>query len=624
MGEHNVNLSENIKEKNKFVRHLLNDIEALEQMLVTNLIEDNKMRIGAEQEFFLINDNWCPSVDSDFILLALNDYHFTTEMTRYTLEINLDPLEARKNCFTMMESQLQKLLKKAKNVAGQYHAKVLLTSILPTVTKNELALKYMTPMSRYFELNKIIKKMRGDDFSLHITGVDELSVLHDTVLFEGCIASFQMHLQIPSFDFIASYNWAQAIAAPVLAISTNSPLLMGRELWSETRIAVFQQSFDTRASSYTVKEKDARVSFGQEWAKGTAVDLFKRDISRHKIMLTKDIPTNSLEDIEKGKIPKLQALKIFNGTMYHWNRACYGISNGKPHLRIENRYVPAGPTTTDEVANFAFWVGLLVGRPKEFDDMETVMDFKDAKSNFLKAARTGKESVMHWQGELITATELVINKLLPIAYKGLQKLNIDKNDIDRYLGIIEKRTLGNTGAQWQISNYHFLRKTLKKDDAILSLTKAIYENQQDNQPVHSWQHIKDVSKANKSAKLVSHIMSTQLFVVLENDLADLATSVMLWNNIHHLPVENDSGKLAGLLTWSHIQKNHKQHEKEHYKVTDIMIHQPLTIGPETSISDAIKIMKEHEYGCLPVVSDNELIGIITIVDVETFDHEKNI
>jgi CBS domain-containing protein len=623
MGEHTVNTSENIEARNQFIRELLNDVEALEYLLVNNLLENDKIRIGAEQEFFLINDDWRPAVDSDMILLALNDYHYTTEMSRYTLEINIDPLKLQTNCFHLMERQLNSLLNKAKNVASQYHSKVLLTGILPTVTKNELSLKYMTPLSRYHALNTKTKKMRGTDFSFHIEGVDEISVLHDSILFEGCNASFQMHLQVSPQDFVASYNWAQAIAGPVLAISSNSPILMGRELWSETRIALFQQSVDTRASSYTLKEKDPRVSFGQEWAAGTVVDLFKRDIARHEILLTKDIPTNSHEDIKNGKTPKLQALKIFNSTMYHWNRACYGISKGKPHLRIENRYLPAGPTTTDEIANFAFWAGLMVGRPKEFDDMPAVMNFKDAKANFLKAARTGKESVMQWQEELVPVNDLIIKKLIPMARKGLEKLKINSDDITKYLGIIEQRTIGQSGAQWQISSYHQLLKNYKKDTAILCLTKAIYDNQQGDLAVHTWPAIKSEANADASATMVGQIMSTQLFVIHEQDLADLATSIMLWNDIHHLLVENDQSELAGLLTWTHIQKNHKKYKSENYTISEIMIAEPLTIRPETSIREAIELMKANEYGCLPVVSKNELLGIITINDVLAFDHGKS-
>jgi CBS domain-containing protein len=430
-------------------------------------------------------------------------------------------------------------------------------------------------------------------------------------------------LQIPPDDFISSYNWAQAIAAPVMAISCNSPLLMGRELWRESRIALFQQSIDTRATSYALHEKESRVSFGQKWARGTVVDLFKEDITRHKVMLAKEIKSNSLEQLEKGVTPELEALKVHNSTIYHWNRACYGVGHGKPHLRIENRYLPAGPSLIDEMANMAFWVGLMIGRPKEFDDMPKVMDFKDAKSNFWKAARYGKESVLIWNNQQLNITDLLTNHLLSIAYSGLKKLKITESDINRYLDVIKNRVLGLTGAQWQIANFRKLRNDSKLDDSLRTLTKAIYENQQENLPVHKWPEIRDRLRKNNHAVKVGNIMSTKLFMVENTDLADLATNIMRWNNIHHLLIEDRNGELAGLLTWTHMKN--RLHKKRNDKeiVSDIMVKNPLTIESDTSIREAIKIMKNNGYGCLPVVDQDKLVGIITLTDIEPFIHDKN-
>ena len=196
----------------------------------------------------------------------------------------------------------------------------------------------MTQSPRYWAMNEVIKKARGSDITLKIRGVDELLVTHDSVLFEACNTSFQLHLQIDPKDFTSSYNWAQAITGPVLSISANSPLLLGRELWSETRIALFQQSIDTRNASYALKNQEARVSFGNQWSKGSAADIFKNDLANHKILLAREIEQNALDELDQGTIPKLDALCLNNGTLYRWNRPCYGVGGGKPHLRIENRY----------------------------------------------------------------------------------------------------------------------------------------------------------------------------------------------------------------------------------------------------------------------------------------------
>ncbi len=616
MGDQKINTITDKKARSKFIRQLLNDVEALEIMLDKGLFETNITRIGSEQEFCLVTENWRPSKKSAKILKDIDDPHFTTEIALFNLEINLDPIELKKDAFSKVEKQLTTLLAKAKKSAEKYNNKIVLTGILPTITKRELEFDYMTPMDRYWMLNDMLKELRGKDFRMHIRGVDELFIKHNSVLFEGCNTSFQLHLQIEPDDFLSSYNWAQTITGPLLGICSNSPLLLGRELWSETRIALFQQSIDTRNSSHALEDKLSRVSFSKEWATGSVLEIFKTDIASHKIILAKDIENDSLEDIKNGKVPKLEALTTFNGTVYRWNRPCYGVGNGKAHLRIENRYIPSGPTILDEMANFAFWVGLMKGRPSKFDDMPSVMDFKDAKANFIKAARTGKESVMTWMGKKISVRDLVVQELIPIAKKGLENEGIDKKDIDRLLGVIKDRAENITGAQWGVNNYRHLRKTLKQDDALGALTKLMYKNQETGMPVHQWPMYENLPNKYQDAHLVGHVMSTQLFTIHENDLADLATSIMEWKGIHHVPVENIKGELVGLLTWAHLEKFKKNKNCDiDCVVADIMMKNVYIAHPETKILEAIHLMKLQDIGCLPVVQEKCLVGIITIKDI---------
>lgn len=619
MGDQKVNSITDNKERAAFIRSLLNDISALDIMLEKNLIESDIRRIGAEQEFCLVEDTWRPSKKAQEILQLVNDPHFTTELALFNLEINLDPQEFTGDGLAKMEAQLNGLMEKSRKAASKHKTKVVLTGILPTISKNELQFDFMTPNPRYWELNNMIRKLRGSDFELHIRGVEELSIIHDSVLFEACNTSFQLHLQIPPSDFIASYNWAQAITGPVLGLSTNSPLLLGRELWSETRIALFRQSIDIRNLSHALKDQEARVNFSDAWATGTAADIFKNDIAMHKVILSKHIEEDALEALEKGRLPKLQALNLHNGTVYRWNRPCYGSDGNKAHLRIENRYIPAGPTTLDEMANLAFWAGLMMGRPKEFDDLPNSMDFKDAKTNFIKAARTGKESVFIWRDKSISLRDLVTKELLLVAYAGLEKANIDKHDAERLLGVIDARATNFTGAQWQTKNYRQLRKRMKQDDALLTLTKHIYKNEQTQRPVHEWPPISKTARAYENAHLVGHVMSTVLYTVNENDLAHLATNIMQWKGIHHMPVENNTGDLCGLLTWTHMIRQKKEGNKE-IVVADIMTTKLQKVTAETEIADAIKLMKKNEIGCLPVVRKKHLIGIITIVDLIKFDN----
>ncbi|MGB5818934.1 MAG: CBS domain-containing protein [Saonia sp.] len=625
MGVHQVRKVSSIESRAEFINHLLEDIKALELMLENGLIENDVVRIGAEQELCLVTDAWRPSKYGPEILEAINDPHFTTEIARYNLEINLDPWELKQDCFSKVENELRDFLGKAARKAQKHDAKIVLTGILPTISKNELQLDYMTPSPRYDALNVIIKELRGADPELNIQGVDELCIIHDSVLFEACNTSFQLHLQVDPKDFVASYNWAQAISGPILGICANSPLLLGRELWNETRIALFQQSIDTRRSCYALKDRQPRVAYGNQWATGSIVEIFKNDIANHEVMLATDISDNSLEELKKGTIPKLRALNLHNGTIYRWNRPCYGVGGGKAHVRIENRYIPAGPSVLDEMANFAFWVGLMKGRPSKFDDIPNCMDFRDAKGNFIKSARTGKASMMLWEDQLIPVHELVLKELLPIAYAGLEGASIDKLDIERLLGVIEKRAAGHTGAQWSIANYRRLKKEMKQDDALVNLTKTIYENQQTDRPVHEWSSVGKHHENNKNAHLAGHIMSTQMFIVNENDLAALATSVMKWKNIHHIPIENRTRDLCGLLTWSHMEQYMKDKKGVDERIVgNIMIKEVITVSPETEINTVVELMETNKIGCLPVVRGKKLVGIITKKDITLWSNGDGI
>ncbi len=614
MGEMITKTKADIEERMAFVQHLINDVKALELLLQNDKFENDIIRIGAEQELCLIDKHCRPYGINLKLLETIDDPHFTTELANYNIEINLDPFELTGNCFTKVETQLLTLLEKAGSKIKALNGKLLLTGILPTISKKEVGIDHLTPIPRYFALNEMLKTYKGGDFSLKIRGVDELFLKHDCVMFEACNTSFQLHLQIPSHDFVRSYNWAQAIAGPVLSVCCNSPMLMGRELWKETRIALFQQSLDTRKTAFSLKNQTPRVGFGDHWETGSVAEVFKQDISKHRVLLTKPIDEDALEQLKDGKIPELHALRLHNGTVYRWNRPCYGIGNGKPHLRIENRYIPSGPSVADEMANFAFWIGLMKGRPKKYDNMPDVMDFKVAKTNFIKAARSGKETLFHWEGEPISAKKLVINKLLPIAYEGLNAVGVNKEDTERLLGIIEQRTRGRAGEQWQVSNFRALKKKFKTDKSLVLLTKAIEENQRSGRPIHQWPDIA-VEKITRQPQLVKEIMTTHLLRLQEDDYVNMAEAIMEWNNIHHIPVENEHGELKGLLTWSYLQSKVQEVDFAKTKVAEIMIKEVITISPIAEISEAKKLMADKKIGCLPVCEQNTMVGIISKTDL---------
>jgi CBS domain-containing protein len=614
MGHLDVKQLKTAQDNAEYIQYLIKDLKALDQMLKQDLIEKGPIRIGAEQEFCITTDNYFPNNNNIELLKAIDDKHFTTEIGRYNLEINSDPLELKNGCFSELHQQLKKLLEKAKLKANEKDSKIVLTGILPTLRLKHIGESHMTDMPRYRVLNNALKALRRQNFNIHIKGVDELSLVHDCVMLEACNTSFQTHLQINPDEFVAKYNWAQAIAGPVLASCTNSPLLFGRELWAETRIALFAQSIDTRASSFIHHEKQARVSFGAHWEEGTVTDIFKDHISRFRSLLTSSKHEDSLELLNNGQIPKLKALQLHNGTVYKWNRVCYGIGNGKPHLRIECRYIPSGPTLADEIANMVFWVGLMLGQPEQYKEIHKKMDFKDIQNNFLKACRTGMESQFTWNNKLVTAKELILNELLPLAKQGLLNSDISKEDVELYLGIIEKRVNSHTGSQWMVSNYRNLQKSKTSFEALQNITAFMSEHQLTDTTVDAWPDIKPTVSSNQhKSRIVKHNMNTKILLVHQNDSLELVAHIMKWKKIHHLPVVNNKKELKGLLTWTDLIK---LGDKElHVRVKDVMTKKLITISQEASLEKAKKLMVSNKINCLPVLKKKELLGILTTNDL---------
>lgn len=476
--------------KTEFLRHLLGDIEALEHMIDNGLIESGVTRIGAEQEFCLIQPDLRPAHTGPQILATLSEPNFTAELAQWNLEINLDPWDAGPGCLQKMHTQLNQLLRIADERSRQDESRVILTGILPTIRKSDLDFQYMTPNPRYQVLDSIMKELRGEDFSLYIEGVDEINLKHSSILFEACNTSFQVHLQIDPDEFADKYNWAQVLAGPVLAACVNSPVLLGKELWSETRIALFRQSIEIRHAGNYIRDKQPRVAFGYDWIKSSAAEIFKNDVALYNLIISSELEKeDSMEMLSHGKIPSLRAMNLHNGTLYKWNRACYGVGHGKPHLRIENRYIPSGPTPHDEMANAAFWIGLMEAMPEKCKSRwNEHFYFQQIRCNFLKAARNGLSNELTWFGESMDACRLILDHLLPLAESGLQKIGIPREEFVGYLNTIEQRvSKKQTGASWTIDSLRALRSRNTVDESMLLITQYIQDHCLGDMPVHQWE-----------------------------------------------------------------------------------------------------------------------------------------
>jgi CBS domain-containing protein/gamma-glutamyl:cysteine ligase YbdK (ATP-grasp superfamily) len=618
MGEHKVEQHVDEKKAQTFMKALLEDLRALALMLEEGRIDSGVTRIGAEQEMFLIDRYLRPAPVSLEVLKHASDERLTTEIARFNLEANLTPLELTNNCFRRLEQELEELIALARNSAATQGADILLSGILPTLQKSDLTLDNLTPLARYQELDRGVIRMRGGPLSIHIKGLDELHLTHDNIMMESCNTSFQVHFQSNAKEFAKHYNVAQAITAPVLAAAVNSPLLFGQRLWQETRVALFQHSTDERSHSQLARSQPTRVSFGDRWLENSIVELFHDQITRFRPIMIGEPDENPFHVLARGETPLLSALRMHNGTVWRWNRACYGITASVPHLRIENRALPSGPTIVDEIANTAFFTGLMLALPGVYGDITRRMSFDNAKLNFFRAARHGLDAHFQWiDGESHGVASLILDHLLPLARRGLSEAQVASKDIDKYLGIIEERVQSRqTGAAWIMKSLSGMEGSTSRDARQRRLTAAMLANQKQGQPVHRWPLIESTQSEEweNCYRTVGQFMSTDLFTVKPDDLIDLAASVMDWRHVRHVPVEDEDGWLVGLVTHRGLLRMMSNGQGNLTTVREIMVSNPVTVSASTSSLEAIEIMRSNRVGCLPVVEDNQLVGIVTSYD----------
>jgi CBS domain-containing protein/gamma-glutamyl:cysteine ligase YbdK (ATP-grasp superfamily) len=608
----------------EFTLGVLRDVQALEKMLADGMIESGVRRIGAEQEMFLIDNAMHPAPLVEEVIAKANDPRLTTEIGRFNLEANLTPLEFKNDCFSRLEKELCEVLGVVRNAAKNFGADVVLAGILPTIQPSDLTEKNLTPNPRYFEINRVVSELHGDNRFIHIKGLDELQVILQDTFVEFCNTSFQVHLQVGPAEFANVYNWAQAFAAPVLASAVNSPLLLNNRLWHETRIALFQHATDTRSPIHQQRRQPPRVNLGNRWVDGSIIDVLRNDAVRYRVLLAQTVEEDSLAELAAGRIPELRAWRLHNGTIWRWNRACYGITNGKPGLRIEARYLPSGPSVADEIANSAFLLGLLVAAPRELGDVTKKMPFDLAKNNFYNTARYGLDSRIYWlDGKCRRSERLILDELVPLARAGLNEAQIDSADIDRTLGIITERVeQRKTGAAWMLTSVAQMDPRAKQNVRMRTLTAAMKENQESGAPVHEWKlaEIPPTTDWIDNYKTVEQFMATDLFTVRPDDALALAAHLMNWRHVRHVPVEDDSGELVGLVSHRDLVRLLADGTISNVKsmaVRDVMKTDLVTVEPDTPALEALNLMREKGIGSLPVVAAGKLLGILTAYDFLT-------
>jgi hypothetical protein len=462
-------------------------LDVFARMLAEARFDSDRRSIGLEIELNITEETGDPALANQHVLEMIADEAWQTELAQFNIEINIPPRSLEGGVMCDLETEIRASLNHAEEGANKAHARLLMVGIMPTLTEGSLDGSVLSANPRYALLNEQIFAARGEDLHLAIDGVERLSVYADTIAPEAACTSVQLHQLVDPTAFARHWNAAQCIAGIQLAVGANSPFFFGRELWRETRIALFEQATDTRPEELKAQGVRPRVWFGERWIT-SIFDLFEENVRYFPSLLPVLEDEDPVEVLERGDTPRLQELRLHNGTVYRWNRPIYDVVRGRPHLRVENRVLPAGPTVVDTLANAAFYYGLVRVLADEDRPLWTQMSFSAAEENFHACARDGIAARVYWPGlGEVPAAELVLRRLLPMAADGLDRWGVDPADRDRLLGIIERRCVeSRNGAQWQADTFHRLYERLDRPDALREMTVRYRELMHSNEPVHTW------------------------------------------------------------------------------------------------------------------------------------------
>ena len=465
-------------------------LRVLEGLIDAGRFSTGRRTLGVELEVYLTDDRAQVLPVNAEVLAALASPDFQTELAQFNMEFATPPRPVQGDCFVQVEDELRQSLIRASAKAEDFDAHVVMIGILPTLTDFDVTEQNLSANPRYKALNDAILNARGEDLIIHIEGDETLSTVTNSILFEAACTSMQLHLQVDPDDFARYWNAAQVVSGPLVAMAANSPFFLGKRLHHETRIALFEQATDTRTEELAEQGVRPRVWFGEKWLTQGVLELFEENVRYFPSLLPITEATDPDEILASGDIPRLEELTLHNGTVYRWNRPVYDIAGGRPHLRIENRVLPAGPTVIDCAANVALYYGLLAGLADTQAPVWPEMSFTAAEDNFFAAARYGIGAELYWPGiGMVGAQELMLRHLIPLAQRGLEAWDIDATDIDRYLSIIERRAVtGRNGAIWQIEAFdHALESHgLSRAAAREAVTTRYTELHQQGEPVHTW------------------------------------------------------------------------------------------------------------------------------------------
>ena len=461
----------------RFTKSLAEETSLLKEWFDNHAFSKKPLCAGYELEAWLIDELGLPFAGNEHLLKSAHNELLSPELATFNIELNVKPQRLKSSLLSDFESSQLKLWNQCQTISSHNHCSMIGIGILPTLADDHLILENLSSLDRYRALNEqVLAQRKGEAIKLDIVGRQRLESTHHDVMLEAATTSLQIHIQIPQDKAVRYYNAAQAISAAMVAISANSPFLFGKDLWSETRIPVFEQAVAAGGFNGAAHGPIQRVSFGSGYAKDSLFECFLENQQHYPILLPVEY---------KQPTSDLRHLRLHNGTIWRWNRPLISFDeDGTPHIRIEHRVTAAAPSCIDNIANIAFYYGLLHYYAEIAPPVEQSLDFSQIRDNFYQAAKNGLETHIRWTDQQqCSLQKLILDQLLVEAETGLQQLFVDEDDIKKYLGVIEHRVKSRqTGSAWQrafCSKNHFNMQ---------QMTLTYLDNQRTNQPVHTWDY----------------------------------------------------------------------------------------------------------------------------------------
>lgn len=495
MGRHVTNRAFTPVARQRYRDKMQRGLDALARMLAGSKFSFPHQQMGLEMELSLVDHDREPSMSNAVVLEKISDPSFTTELGQHNIELNVRPRPLAGDGALVLEDELRLALLSADAKAQDAGAKLAVIGTLPTLRSVHFDPHWLSRSPRYALLNEQIFTAKGEEMLLDMEGApladgapERLRSYADSILPESACTSVQLHLQVAPDDFAAHWNAAQCLAGVQVAIGANSPFLLGKALWHETRIPLFLQATDTRPEELKNQGVRPRVWFGERWIT-SIFDLFEENVRYFPALLPEPEDEDPVAALDAGRAPTLAELRMHNGTIWRWNRPVYDLVDGVPHLRVENRVLPSGPTVIDVLANAAFFYGVQRALTEQDRPLWTKMSFAAAEENFYTGARHGMDSHLYWPGEgWVAPDELVLRRLLPMAHAGLEACGVSQQARERHLGVLEQRCVRRqTGSAWQRETVASLERSGKDRTTALSVMLRRYIELADaGDPVHTW------------------------------------------------------------------------------------------------------------------------------------------